>query len=149
MANILTPLSLWGQFDDSFDTNAEIISATETDGVVVERVSFFGRNTDDGRVKIAAAFAYDSLSPSLETVVIFSDSSETIEEFVLKFFVSRGYSELIVDYLGKWKDCNFFTEYPECVGYANTRMCGRYKDFVDEREDVTSWYEWVAVGIYE
>jgi len=148
LANILTPLSIWGQFDDSLDTNAEIISATETDGVVVERVTFMGRNTDDGRVKIAAAFAYDSLSPALETVIIFSDSTETIDEGLLKFFVNRGYSALMVDYRGKWKGCDFFTEYPECIGYANTRMCGRYKDFVDESAEVTSWYEWVAVGIY-
>lgn len=148
MANILTPLSLWGQFDDSLPTNAEIISATETDGVVIERVSFLGRNTDDGRVKIAAAFAYDSVSPALETVIVFSDSVDTIDEGVLKLFVSRGYSALMVDYRGKWKDCDFFTQYPECIGYANTRMCGRYKDFVDESADVTSWYEWVAVGIY-
>ena len=148
MANILTPVSLWGQFDKSLETEAEIISATEKDGVVVERVSFMGRNTDDGRVKIAAAFAYDSLSPSLETVIVFSDSTETIDEEVLKFFVSRGYSALMVDYRGSWKDCDFYTEYPECIGYANTRMCGRYKNYVDESAAVTSWYEWVAVGIY-
>ncbi len=148
MANILTPLSLWGQFDASLETEAEIISASETDGVVMERVTFMGRNTDDGRVKIAAAFAYDSVSPSLETVIVFSDSVDTIDESVLKLFVSRGYSALMVDYRGKWKGCSFFTEYPECIGYANTCMCGRYKDYVDESADITSWYEWVAVGIY-
>ena len=139
MANILTPLSLWGQFDKSLETDAEIISATEKDGVVIERVSFFGRKADDGRVKIAAAFAYDSLSPALETVIVFSDSTETIDENVLKFFVSRGYSALMVDYRGAWKDCDFYTEYPESIGYANTRMCGRYKDFVDESADVNSF----------
>ena len=79
MANILTPLSLWGQFDASLETEAEIISASETDGGVMERVTFMGRNTDDGRVKIAAAFAYDSVSPSLETVIVFSDSVDTID----------------------------------------------------------------------
>lgn len=148
MANILTPLALWSNFDDSLETEAEIISAVESDGVVIERVTLSGRETGEGRVKIAAAFAYDAISPSLETVVVFSDSGDTIDEGVLRFFVSRGYSALMVDYRGAWNGCDFYTQYPENVNYANTALSGRRKDYVDESADKTSWYEWVAVGIY-
>ena len=54
----------------------------------------------------------------------------------------------MVDYRGEWEGSEYSTVYPDNVGYANTVNCGRAKDFVDESAVKTSWYEWVAVGIY-
>lgn len=148
MPNILTPLTLWEPFDPSLDVTSEILSSAEENGVVTERLTFGGREVDGERVKIAAAYAYDKNSPKSETVIILPDSKDTIDVGLLKLFVSRGYSALMVDYRGKWEDCDFYTQYPAAVGYANFAESGRHYGFVDTGADETSWYEWVAVGLY-
>ncbi|MDE6868857.1 MAG: hypothetical protein K2J83_06945 [Clostridia bacterium] len=148
MSNILTPSTIWNNFDDSLDVNPVIIGEKIADGVRYERISFLGRETGDGRVKIFGLFASDVNNRSNETVLILPDSCDSVDEGLLKLFVEKGYSAFMVDYRGEWDDCELNTVYPENVAYANTARCGRYKDFVDDSAEQTSWYEWVAVGIY-
>ena len=148
MPNILTPISLWESFNSSLSTMPEVLSSREESGIVFERVNFSGRDTGSGRVLIAAEYAYDKENPSEETVLIFPDSKDTIDEETLKMFVRRGYSALMVDYRGEWADCDFYTRYPQNVEYANFTKVGRHYDFVDDSAVETCWYEWVAVGIY-
>lgn len=148
MPNILTPLSIFNNFSASLPTNPVIISSSQIDDVRIERVTFSGRETEYGRVRIAAAFACNVVTPSIGTVLIFPDSTKTIDDEILRFFVSHGYMALMVDYRGDWEGVTFSTQYPEDVAYANTAKCGRYKDYVDESADKTSWYEWVCVGLY-
>lgn len=148
MPNILTPISLWESFKPSLDTSPVILSTKEENGVVFERVNFSGRDTGSGRVLIAAEYAYDKENPAEETVLIFPDSKDTIDEKLLKMFVQRGYSALMVDYRGEWKDCDFYTGYPSNVEYANFAKSGRRHDYVDDSAVETCWYEWVAIGIY-
>lgn len=149
MSNILTPISLWESFDSSLPVSPEVISTEEKeDGIIIERVNFLGRDTGSGRVQVAAEFAYDKTAPVSETVLILPDSNDTIDEEVLKMFVKRGYSAVMVDYRGEWQGCAFYTKYPEAVKYANKAESGRRYDFVDDSAAETCWYEWVAVGIY-
>lgn len=148
MANILTPNAMWNNFDDSLPTCPRTLSITEDDGIRLERVLFSGRETGAGRVQIYALLAQNAKNPEAATVLIFPDSNRTADEEVVKLFVRRGYSALMVDYRGVWEGCETVTRYPENVSYANTRTCGRAKDFVDESADKTCWYEWVALGIY-
>ena len=149
MPNILTPVSLWENFNPSLATSPVVLSSAEDEGgVVIDRVNFSGRNTDRGRVLIAAAYAYDKNAPATPTVIVFPDSSETIDEDLLKLFVKRGYNALMVDYRGEWANCDFYTKYPSNVEYANMAKCGRHYSYVDGSASETSWYEWVAVGIY-
>ena len=148
MANILTPLSLWNDFNDLLDIDAKTVAKKESGTISVERVEFSGRQTDNGRVIIAAAFAWNTNEPSAETVLVLPDSNDTIDEKVLEYFVSKGYSALMVDYRGQSEGCEFYTRYPEDIEYANALKCGRHKDFVDDSADKTSWYEWVIVGLY-
>lgn len=148
MPNILTPLAIWNNFDCSLDTEWEQVSLREEDGIVFEKLKFSGRETGEGRVRVAALFAYSEKSRASETVLILSDSTDTIDEGLLKMFVSRGFSALMVDYRGAWEDCDFFTVYPKNVSYANTALCERRKDYVIDGADKTCWYEWVAVGLY-
>lgn len=147
MPNILTPASLWNNFDKSADTLPEVESTTQNNEIFYDRITFSGRNTEQGRVKIAAMFAY-SQPMSQEAVLILPDSNKTVDSQMLEFFVSRGYSALMVDYRGEWENSDFFTKYPEDISYANTAKCGRTKDYVDDSADKTCWYEWVAVGLF-
>lgn len=148
MPNILTPLSIWNNFDDSLPSEPVTIEEREEGDVKFEKLYFYGRKTEAGRVKIYGEFACDLKSPAKETVLIFPDSADGVDEELLKFFVRHGYSALGVDYRGKAEGAENYTVYPEDVAYANTETCGRYKDFVDDSADKTSWYEWVAVGVY-
>ena len=148
MSTILTPVSLWSKFDSSLDVEPEVAASVETNGIRFDRVYLSGRAVGNGRVKIAAVFACDAQTPATETVLIFPDSCDTIDEGLLTLFVKRGYSAMMVDYRGDWKGCKFHTKYPSHISYANTTKCGRYKDFVDESADKTCWYEWVAIGIF-
>ncbi|MCD8371715.1 MAG: dienelactone hydrolase family protein [Clostridia bacterium] len=148
MSDILTPLSLWKNFDISLDCKPETVSVKIEDGVKIEYVYFYGRQTKYGRVKIYAAFACSEVNPSDSTILLFSDSCCTIDEELLKFFVKSGYSVLMPDYCGKAENTEKYTIYPDDVSYANYFEAGRRKDYVDDDAFRTSWYEWVAVARY-
>lgn len=148
MSHILTPTTLWNNFDDTLDLSAVTIGVKRDRGVKFERVNFLGRETGEGRVKVFGVFASSETAPSKETVIIFPDSSDSVDETVLRLFVERGYSAFMVDYRGEWENGEHCTVYPKNIDYANTLKCGRNKEYVDESADKTSWYEWVAVGIY-
>lgn len=148
MPNIITPIQLWNNFDDSLSVTAITLKQTFEDGVKFEHVSLLGRETEDGRVKIFGVFACDEANPSDETVIVFNDSTAGIDKSLLKLFVKNGYSAFMVDYRGEWDGAENFTLYPHDIDYANTARCGRFRDFVDDNAVKTSWYEWVAVGIY-
>lgn len=134
--------------DVSLPTFPVTLSSSQIDNVRIENVNISGRETGCGRVQIAASFAYDVQAPAAGAVLILPDSTETIDEDILKFFVSHGYTALMVDYRGEWKDATFVTRYPGNVSYSNTAKCGRQKDYVDESADKTCWYEWVGIGLY-
>ncbi|MCM1234055.1 MAG: S9 family peptidase [Ruminococcus flavefaciens] len=148
MPGILTPTTLWNNFDDSAELGSEKLSEKTVDGIRYESVSFYGRETGEGRVKAFGVFASNAETPSAETVLIFPDSAESVDEDILKLFVERGYSAFMVDYRGEWEGVENKTVYPENISYANTVKCGRFKDFVDETADKTTWYEWTALGIF-
>lgn len=148
MASILTSKTLLSEFDDSLATNVEEISKESAGGIVYESLYFYGRETGKGRVKIFATFAHGESGVTSDTILILPDSLESIDKDILKMFVDRGYNALMVDYRGEWENVEYRTVYPDNIVFANTLKCGRYKDYVDISADKTSWYEWVAVGIY-
>ena len=92
MPNILTPITLCNSFDVSLPVNPVVLSVETRDGVKIERLNFQGRDTGDGRVQIAAAYAYDPNSTVTGTVLILPDSRDTLDDEVLSLFVKRGYS---------------------------------------------------------
>ena len=147
MPNILTPVSLWKNFDDSLPADEHILIEKTDGGQKIQYLNFYGRETGAGRVKIYAAFMCDANAPSDDVVILLPDSVAGIDEKLMRFFVKRGYSVLMPDYRGEW-ECENFTVYPENISYANLKKCGKHKDFVEEDAVHTSWYEWVAVARY-
>ena len=148
MPTILTPVSLWKNFDCSLPLNHVTNDLRERDGITYEKVRFSGREAGDGRVSVYGVFAYSSHAMSRDGVLIIPDSRETVDESLIELFVANGYSALMVDIRGEWRDTKDYTVYPESIGYANYARAGRFIDYVDESADKTSWYEWVAVGLY-
>lgn len=148
MSNILTPVSLWKNFDDSLDVQPQTVSQKTEDGVKTEYMYISGRETGSGRVKIFAALACGESTVSGDAVIILPHSDGTIDEELMRFFVKQGYTVLMPDYRGAADGLENFTVYPEEVEYANALRCGRHRDYVDEDAYHTSWYEWVAVARY-
>lgn len=111
-------------------------------------MTFLGRDTGVGRVKIFAKFAQFDKNPVAETVLILPDSVATVDDKVIEFFVNHGVSALMIDLRGEWEGAENYTVYPENVAYANTAKCDRAMDYVDTTADKTTWYEWVAAGIF-
>ena len=54
MTTILTPVTLWKDFDDTLPLNEVTVSETHGGNAVVRDVFFDGKQTEKGRVKIYA-----------------------------------------------------------------------------------------------
>lgn len=118
------------------------------DGITYEQVRFLGRSVGEERVVVSGIFAHAQDNVSPDGVLIIPDSNATVDEDLLSLFVKNGYSALMVDIRGKRGDEGSYTVYPESIYYANFADAGRNIDFVDDSADKTTWYEWVAVGLY-
>lgn len=149
MANkILTPITLWNDFDDSLPLNIETDSESERDGVKYSEISFSGRAVGSDRVRIRALLACPAEGGDKPSVLIVPDADKTYDEALAARFVSLGYSVLMPDYRGRQESAGRYTLYPDSVSYANFAEAGRRILFADETAKETAWYEWVAVARY-
>ncbi|MBO5045696.1 MAG: hypothetical protein J6C93_02365 [Clostridia bacterium] len=148
MANpILTPITLWKDFDESLPLNEEIISQTEEDGVVVSEVYFDGRQTAEGRVKIFGRYFAPKGAEEFPVVMVLFEAGLPVDRKFVDWLLSRGYGVFCLDYCGD-DGTEHHTVYPSDVSYANYAMAGRRMTHVDETAKETSWYEWAAVARY-
>lgn len=145
---ILTPVSLWKNFDGGLDLLPATLSVRSEDGVKYEYVNFSGRDTGESRVIIYGVLATNETNPSKDCVLILLDGGQTPDEQLLKYFVKKGYSAFCVDYSGHNKEQEVYTVYPNNVAYANYEACRDNLDTVGESAQNTCWYEWTAVGVY-
>ena len=148
MSNIITPISLWRDFDASLDVLPVSLGEKVENGIKYEYINFSGRDTGMGRVTVYGVLASSVNNPTNSGLLVFFNSNESIDESLLAFYVRHGYTVFGVDYAGRREGVKRYTRYPQNVAYANITTCGRHKDFVDDNAFKTSWYEWVAVGIY-
>ena len=148
LASILTPVSLWKNFNDKLEVMPVSLGERVDDGIKYEYLNFSGRSTGKGRVTIYGVLATKEINTVRECVLLLGDSLDEIDENMLAYFVKKGYNVLCVDYGGEREGVERYTLYPDNVGYANAVESARHKDFVDESAEQTCWYEWVAVGLY-
>ncbi len=148
MLNVITPVSLWRDFDASLDVMPVALGEKVENGIKYEYLNFSGRDTGMGRVTIYGVLASSAADPSNASILVFFDSNDPLDENLLAFLVRHGYTALAVDYAGRRDGVERYTRYPQNVSYANISSCGRHKDFVDDNAFKTTWYEWVGVGIY-
>ena len=146
--SLLTPISLWSDFDDSLPLKSTTVSKMKVDGAIISEVYFSGRAVGNERVRIFGYYSVpDDITPKGAILYIPNDN-EKIGSDTFKEFLSVGYAVLAIDVYGKREGSVNHSEYPTAVYYANVVNAGRRKDFVDESAKETCWYEWVAVGRY-
>ena len=143
---ILTPVTLWKDFDDTLPLKEEIISEREEDGYVFREIYFLGRQTVYGRVKVYAKYYTPKLEKYPAVMVLFEAGFPCDEKFVMHF-LKRGMGVLCVDYCGDMQKGRH-TIYPRDIEYANLQKAGGAMEYAEPSARETSWYEWAAVARY-
>ena len=149
MANkILTPITLWKDFDESLPITEEVISERELEGGTLCRELYFtGRQTLSGRVKIYAKYFIPVGVESFPVVMILFEAGFAFDEKLVSRFTAQGYGVFCVDYCGDMGSGKC-TYYPRDVDYANYTRAGIAMEFAVPTAKETSWYEWAAVARY-
>lgn len=147
MASILTPVTLWRDFDGELPLNEEILSERTENGCVLREMCFYGRDTGAGRVKIYALYAFPEGVEEFPAVMILFEAGFGFDADFYERFLSRGYGVLCVDYCGA-NGTDRCTVYPENVDYANFVRAGEHLRFANPTAKETSWYEWAGVARY-
>lgn len=121
--NILTPVTLWKDFDDTLPLEAETLSETECGNAVVQEVFFSGRKTAKGRVRIYAQYVFPKGEARFPVIMMLFEAGSKPDMGFVRRFVKRGYGVLCVDYCGD-NGLNRYTYYPQDVDYANYARAG-------------------------
>lgn len=151
MANkILTPITLWNDFNDSLPVNEQIVDEWTEEKSIFRKVRLSGRSVGASRVNIFALFGMPSEGNAIPALLILPDCDHTADIALIRRFVQKGYAVLMPDYRGEFSDpeAKEYTVYPEEIAYANYERAGRHLDFAEPSAVETSWYEWVAVARY-
>ncbi len=148
MANtILTPVTLWKDFDDSLPLEEEIVEERDEQDYLVKDVYFLGRQTAEGRVKIFSRYFIPKEEERYPVVMILFEAGKPFDQEFVGHFLQNGYGVLCVDYCGE-SEHERYTLYPQDVDYANYRRAGRAMEFAEPSAKETSWYEWAGVARY-
>ncbi len=146
---MLTPVTLWQDFDDSLPANEELLFERREGGIVWQDLYFYGRNVGSGagRVKIYGRYVFPENAGQFPVVLIMFEARMPFDEALILRYVGSGYGVLCVDYCGE-KAEGYCTVYPKLVDYGNYDRAERRIDFCDRSAKETSWYEWAAVARY-
>ena len=147
MADILTPFSLWNDFNLTLPLKESKINVVSLGMVDYNYIYFSGRQTDKGRVRIYGLYAKQKAN-SKGSILILPDCDSSIDEEFVLYFVKQGYDVLFIDYCGEREGVKNFTKYPSDISYANYHSSGRTFYFADKTAKETCWYEWTAVARY-
>ena len=145
---ILTPISLWKDFDDSLDFEAEILEERETDGVLFRETSFSARRTEAGRVRVYGVEVRPAGSEKLPALLLLNEANRAVDLRLAERFARRGYCVFCMDYRGKTAEASRCTEYPSDIDYANFLRADRGMFHADAGAKKTPWYEWTAAAVY-
>ncbi|MGN0812805.1 MAG: hypothetical protein ACI4MQ_04755 [Candidatus Coproplasma sp.] len=145
---ILTPVSLWKDFNSGRSSGVVSCENLIKDGIKYEYVTFYGRNTEEGRVLIYGVIASDETNPSKNCVLFLQDGGRAADENLLAYFVKKGYTAMFADYSGCREGVEKYTVYPKDVDYADWENCKYSLLTVNKTAEETCWYEWTAVGVY-
>lgn len=145
--NILTPVSLWGQFKINQPVNAQVISERSDGEVVFSYLTLCGREVKDGQVKISAVLARKAQLGVAPACLLLQDVCFAPDERLMKELAMNGYTVLSVDFAGETDGKDRFTEYPESLSYAKYSNVKDLYTF-DGDADKTCWYEWTVVARY-
>ena len=145
---ILTPISLWKDFDASLELQPEVLDSWESDGILYRETAFSGRQTDTGRVRIYGVEVRPLAEEKLPALLLLTEANSAVDLRLAERFARRGYCVFCMDYRGETAETGNYTHYPEDVDYANLLRAERRFLHADDGAKKTAWYEWTAAAIY-
>ncbi|MBE7087328.1 MAG: hypothetical protein E7369_03410 [Clostridiales bacterium] len=149
-ANILTPITIWGNFSIKQPVLAELVEEKVKGEITYRKIYIDGRTVGKERVKIFGVIAKKE-QPSIQpAVIIFSDFERGMDLSLVEKLAQSGYTALAIDLNGKPEnsDLKNYTVYPDKVGYANYDLSKDSLDKISTDAIGTCWYEWAAAAKY-
>ena len=148
MNKILTPISLWKDFESTENVSFEVISEKKADEILYRELYILGRKTETGNVTVYAVEVMpdDGQKEKYPSLLLLSAADTPVDISLASRFARQGYCVLCVDYRGDMQDEELCTEYPEDIAYANVLKAGRTLAHADEGAKKTAWYEWTAAA---
>lgn len=145
---IVTPIALWRDFDDTLPLKATVLNQSAVNGVMLDEIYFSGRQTKTGRVRIYGVNFRPQNVEITGSVLILNDAFSGIDKSLAMHFAKNGLNVLSVDLRGNAAGEQNYTKYPDDVAYANAKNAGDTFYFCNKGAKETCWYEWVAVAKY-
>ncbi len=146
MTQILTPKTLFDNFDSSQPLNYEIVESYVKNEVVYEHVYFYA-NIDKNGERIKVYGLHVRVSEENSCVMVVPNSNCGVDLEFVNNLVLRGYNIFMFDYRG-FTDDQFRTEYPESMAYANVINAKEILISAEDGADNTCWYVWTGMALY-
>ncbi len=145
---ILTPTTLWKNFELPDEVGANIIEEQNIDGTLFSKLTIEGRTVKDGKVSIYAELMRDASKEKCPAILLVEDFCISNSQKLAKDLVAKGYAVLTVDLAGYVEDKEHYTEYPQSISYANYENSKDDIYSIKKDAKATCWYEWCAVLKY-
>lgn len=141
----LSPQSLWSEYDrTALPLNPSVITSTNTDGVICERLYFSGERSASGVTRIfAKLWIPNEKQPPV--VILMHDLNEDIDCFDASELLASGYAVLAIDYAGEREDKERFTLYPREMEFANYFKNPETLTLTPQNPKLSCWYVWTTV----
>ena len=139
---ILTPTAIWKNYVDQTEFTVQVLNQKQYGDTLAESFYLNGRDVQDGTVKIFCELTRVTGRDNSPAILLLQDFSAPIDHQLVSDLVNRGYSVLTVDLAGHKEHKEFFTVYPESIGYANFERVLDSLYAVEDDATKTCWYEW-------
>lgn len=147
MSTILTPISLWKDFDCGESIRSEVLGERREKGLIYTDMLLFGRTTEAGQVRIYGVEVRPEGEEKLPALLLLASASVSVDVALAERYAERGYCVFCMNYRGETEG-RLSTVYPVDIDYANYDRAGRTLCHADEGAKKTAWYEWTAAARY-
>ncbi len=146
--SILTPTVIWKDFSIPDDIAVQILNIEKSANFTTLKLIIEGRKVKDDTVKIYAELSRNEDLSSCPTILLLEDFSINTNKTLVRDFLKRGYAVLMVDLAGELEGKEFYTSYPDSIGYAKYDNVKNELYEIKDNAKSTCWYEWCAVLRY-
>lgn len=167
---IVSAVSLWKKFNVTDPLDATEWGEEQRDNKTFSHVSFFGRTSFDGRVRIYARFCRPDGNAKKPVVLFLPDAGARPDDELLTYFADKGYAVMIPDYSGKTglgtnaerleeriediasegeqRSETKRTVYPQSLSHGNYVHARGLKTMQGLSAEETTMFEWTYVALY-
>ena len=141
--NILTPTTIWKDFNISFIPSAKIVQEFSVGKKTYTKLYIDGQTIGEEKVEIFATLVKGSFKGKKPAILLLQDFEYGFDDALVSALVDQGYVVLSIDIAGQNED-NQHTVYPEQISYANYKEVANKLFEVEGDVTETCWYEWVC-----